>query len=87
MDTLGENVLRDAFKVVKRGGLVVSLPAQLGVQDLGDQLAPQYGVAFVLIAVHPSGEQLAEMAKPADAGRLKTHLDTIFPLRGRFITP
>ncbi len=81
LDTLGENVLRDSFKVVKRGGLVVSLPSQLGVKALGDQLAPQYGVAFVLIRVHPSGEQLAEMAKLADAGQLKTHLDAIFPLK------
>ena len=81
LDTLGENVLRDSFKVVKRGGLIVSLPAHLGVKALGDQLVPQYGVAFVVISVHPSGEQMAEMAKLADAGQLKTHLDAVFPLQ------
>ena len=81
LDTLGENVLRDSFKVVKRGGLVVSLPQQLGVKALGDQLAPKYGVAFEVISVHPSGEQLAEMAKMADAGQLTTHLDAVFPLK------
>lgn len=68
-------------KVVKRDGLVVSLPLQLGVKDLGDQLAPQYGVAFAVTAVHPSGEQMAEMAKLANAGQLKTHLDAVFPLK------
>ena len=81
LDTIGGDVLRDAFKIVKRSGLVISLPQQLGVKDLGEQLAPQYGIAFTVISVHRSGEQIAEMAKLADAGQLKTHLDAVFPLK------
>ncbi len=81
LDTLGGNVLRDSFKVVKRGGLVVSLPLHLGVKDLGDQLAQKSGVAFAVIVVHPSGEQIAELANLANAGQLKTHLDAVFPLK------
>lgn len=81
LDTLGENVLRDSFKVVKHSGLVVSLPHQRGVDALGAQLASQSGVAFAVITVHLSGEQLAEMANLADAGQLKTHLDAVFSLK------
>jgi NADPH:quinone reductase-like Zn-dependent oxidoreductase len=81
LDTVGGDVLRDAFKVVKRGGLVISLPGHKGVRAIGDELAPQYGVTFDLILVYPSGEQMAELAKLADAGQLKTHLDAVFPLQ------
>lgn len=81
LDTVGGDVLKDSFKVVKRGSSIVSLPGQLGVQALGDQLAPQYGVAFAVIRVHPSGEQMAELAKLANAGQLKTHLDVVFSLK------
>jgi NADPH:quinone reductase-like Zn-dependent oxidoreductase len=31
--------------------------------------------------VHPSGEQMAEMAQLFDAGQLKIHLDGVFPLQ------
>jgi NADPH:quinone reductase-like Zn-dependent oxidoreductase len=81
LDTIGEDVLRDSFKGVKRGGSIVSLPAHKGVKALGDQLAPKSGVAFAFIGVHPSGEQMAEMAKLANTGQLKPHLDAVFPLK------
>lgn len=81
LDTVGEDALRDSFKVVKRGGIVVSLPGHKGVRALGEELAPHYGVTFVLLLVHTSGEQLAQMARLADAGQLKTHLDATFLLK------
>jgi NADPH:quinone reductase-like Zn-dependent oxidoreductase len=81
LDNLGEETLRDVFKIVKRGGWIVSLPGHLGVQALGEQLAPDYGVHFAFIAVHPSGEQMAAMARLADNGQLKTHLDAVFTLQ------
>jgi NADPH:quinone reductase len=80
LDTIGEEVLKHAFEVVRRGGVVVSLPAQKGVGALGEQLAPQYGVSFSLPLVHPSGEQMAAMAPLFEAGQLKTHLEAAFPL-------
>jgi NADPH:quinone reductase-like Zn-dependent oxidoreductase len=81
LDILGGDVLKDSFQVVKRGGSIVSLRGHHGVKALGDQLAPQYGVAFAVIVAHPSGEQMAEMAKLANVGQLKTHLDAVFPLK------
>jgi NADPH:quinone reductase-like Zn-dependent oxidoreductase len=81
LDTVGEDVLRHSFQIVKRGGLIVSLPGHKGVRALGEQLAPHYGVTFVLLLVHPSGEQLARLAQLLEAGQLKTHVDAIFPLK------
>ncbi len=81
LDTIGGDILKESFKVVKRGGSIVSLPGHLGVKALGDQLAPKSGVDFANIMVHPSGEQMAEIAKLTDAGQLKTHLDAVFPLK------
>ncbi len=81
LDTIGEDVLEHAFEVVRRGGIVVSLPGQKGVGALGEQLAPRYGVTFSLPLVHPSGEQMAAMASLFEAGQLKTHLEAVFPLR------
>jgi NADPH:quinone reductase len=81
LDTIGEDVLKHAFEVVRRGGIVVSLPGQKGVGALGEQLAPSYGVTFSLPLVHPSGEQMAAMAPLFEAGQLKTHLEAVFPLK------
>lgn len=80
LDTIGEDVLKHAFEVVRRGGVVVSLPAQKGVGELGEQLAPRYGVTFSLPLVHISGEQMAAMASLFEASQLKTHLEAVFPL-------
>jgi NADPH:quinone reductase-like Zn-dependent oxidoreductase len=81
LDNIGEDVLKQSFQVVKRGGWVVSLPGHKGVRALGEHLAPQYHVEFASIGVHPSGEQMAELAKLFDAGHLKVHLDAVFPLK------
>jgi NADPH2:quinone reductase len=81
LDTVGEDVLKDSFRVVKRGGIIVSLPGHKGVQELGDELSPLYGVLFVLLLVHTSGEQMRELARLFDANQLNVHLDAIFPLK------
>ena len=80
LDTMGENVLRQALGgMVKHGGWVVSLLRSH--RELGELLAAQTGVHFAFMLVHPSGEQLAEIACMCDAGQLKVHLDAVFPLQ------
>lgn len=81
LDTISEDVLKHAFEVVRRGGIVVSLPGHKGGGALGEQLAPRYGVTFSLPLVHPSGEQMAAMVPLFEAGQLKTHLEAVFPLQ------
>jgi NADPH:quinone reductase-like Zn-dependent oxidoreductase len=79
LDMMGEDVLRQAIEVVKRGGRVVSLLRAHREQGL--QLAAQAGVYFAFILVHPSGEQLAEIARLCDADQLNVHIDAVFPLQ------
>jgi NADPH:quinone reductase len=80
LDTMGEDVLRQAFGgMVKRDGRVVSLLR--AHRELGEQLAAQAGMHFAFMLVHPSGEQLAEIASLCDAGLLNVHLDAVFPLQ------
>ena len=79
LDMMGEDVLRQALKGVKHGGRVVSLLR--AHRELGEQLAAQADAHFAFILVHPSGEQLAEIASLCDAGQLKVHLDAVFPLQ------
>ena len=81
LDTIGGDELKRAFQVVKAGGQVVTLTAHKGSKELGEQLASHYGVTLLLVMVHPSGEQIAEMAQLFEAGQLKTHLEASFPLK------
>ena len=80
LDMMGEDVLRQSFGgMVKRGGWVVSLLR--AHRELGEQLAAQADAHFAFMLVHPSGEQLDEIARLCDAGQLHVHLDAVFPLR------
>jgi NADPH:quinone reductase-like Zn-dependent oxidoreductase len=79
-DTIGGDTLKDAFEVVKRGGTIVSTPLQKGIVAVGQELGPKYGVNFKFTNVHTSGEQLAEINKVVEAGKLRPYLDTVLPL-------
>ena len=79
LDMMGEDVLRQAFEVVKRGGWVISLLR--AHRELGEQLAAQAGVRCEFILVHPSGERLAEIARLCDADQLNVHIYAVFQLQ------
>ncbi|HLZ56257.1 MAG TPA: NADP-dependent oxidoreductase [Ktedonosporobacter sp.] len=81
LDTVGGDVLRHSFQIIKHSGWVVSLPGHKGVKAIGEQLAPQHSAKFALILVHTSGEQMAEMTALFDAGQLSVQIDTVFPLK------
>lgn len=79
-DTIGGEVLEQSFKVVRRGGTVVSTPLQKGIIEQGQKLAPDYGVNFRFTNVHTSGEQLTEIARVVEADQLKPQLEAVFSL-------
>jgi len=60
---------------LKKGGVLVSL-----VQPPSDEKAKQLGVRAALVASHPNGEQLAEIAQIIDSGTLAPVIDRILPL-------
>ena len=60
---------------MKKGGNLVSL-----VQPPSEEKAKELGVRAALVASHPNGAQLAEIAKIIDSGKLAPVIDRILPL-------
>ena len=56
-------------------GILVSL-----VQPPSEQKAKELGVRAAFLGAHPNGEQLAEIAKIIDSGKLAPVIDRILPL-------
>jgi NADPH:quinone reductase-like Zn-dependent oxidoreductase len=61
--------------VLKKGGVLVSL-----VQPPSEEKAKELGVRAALLGAQPSGEQLAEIAKIIDSGKIAPVIDRILPL-------
>jgi alcohol dehydrogenase len=68
------NVAR-AFKLNPVLGMLFDL-----LNHKSNRLARQYGVRFEYLFMHPSGEQLAQIAGLLDSGKVKAVVDRVFPL-------
>ena len=75
LDTLGDETQERSWSVLKKGGNLISL-----VQPPSEEKAKEFGVRAAFVAGHPSGAQLAEIAKIIDSGELKPVIDRILPL-------
>src|SRR5437899_4912803 len=75
LDTLGDETQERSWSVLKKGGDLVSLchpPSEAEEKELG--------VRAALLGARPSGEQLSEIAKIIDSGKLAPIIDRILPL-------
>ena len=75
LDTIGGETQERSWSVLKKDGVLVSL-----VQPPSEEKAKELGVRAAFVAGHPSGEQLAEIAKIIDSGQLAPVIDRILPL-------
>jgi NADPH:quinone reductase-like Zn-dependent oxidoreductase len=75
LDTIGGETQERSWSVLKKGGVLVSL-----VQPPPEEKAEELGVRATFVAGHPSGAQLAEIAKIIDSGKLTPIIDRILPL-------
>ena len=75
IDTVGGDVQRRSFDVIKPGGMLVS-----SVSQPPDELAKRYGVRTAFFIVHVPSEQLLLIAQLFDAGALRTDIGTVLPL-------
>jgi NADPH:quinone reductase-like Zn-dependent oxidoreductase len=75
LDTMAGDIQERSWKVLKKGGIMVST---LG--DPSRQKALQYGARGAGILVKPNAGQLKEIAGLIDAGRIKAHVETVLPL-------
>ena len=75
LDTVGGETQERSFKVLKKGGILVSL-----VQPPSQESATKYGVRALFYGGHASSSDLAEIAKLIDDGKVKTVVETVLPL-------
>ena len=75
LDMLGGDVLNRSFKVLKQGGMMVSIKGQ----DT-EKLAPEFGVRFDWFLMDPDGAMLGELGRLIDAGAVKPVVGRTFPM-------
>jgi NADPH:quinone reductase-like Zn-dependent oxidoreductase len=75
LDTQGGETQQRSFAVLKKGGILVSI-----VQPPSQEEAAKHGVKATFLGSQPNLEQLTEIARLVDAGKLKTTVETVLPL-------
>jgi NADPH:quinone reductase-like Zn-dependent oxidoreductase len=75
IDLAGGDTLARSFGMIVPGGALVSL-----AETPSPELARQHEVRASYFIVEPDREQLAELARRIDAGRLRVVIDRVFPL-------
>jgi NADPH:quinone reductase-like Zn-dependent oxidoreductase len=74
-DTVGGETLDRSYATLRKGGRLVS------IAKVPDQArAAEAGVAAVFFIVRPSREQLGEIARLIDAGRLRVNVEEVYSL-------
>jgi NADPH:quinone reductase-like Zn-dependent oxidoreductase len=74
-DMLGGETLNRSFKVLKKGGTLVSIKGQ----DT-DDLAAERDVRFEWFFMEPDGSMLAELGNLIDDGNITTVIDSTYPI-------
>jgi NADPH:quinone reductase-like Zn-dependent oxidoreductase len=75
LDPVGKDTLTRSYDVVKKGGIVMSLVARPDPIELEKR-----GIRGAAISVHPDAEDLAEIARLVDAGKIKPIVTKVLPL-------
>jgi NADPH:quinone reductase-like Zn-dependent oxidoreductase len=75
LDLVGDDTADRSVDVVRDGGRVVSI-----LKPLTDPHFRQRGIKALYVFVRPRGDELAELARLADGGKLKVHLHAVLPL-------
>jgi NADPH:quinone reductase-like Zn-dependent oxidoreductase len=75
LDTIGGDTQERSWQVLKPGGILVSV-----VSPPSEATAAARGVRGAFVFIHPSGQQLSEIAQLIDDGRMKPIIHTVLPL-------
>src|SRR5436189_415788 len=74
-DTVGGETQDRAFQTLKRGGVLVSK-----VNPPSEEKAKQFGVKGAMVMVTPKPDQLAEINRLVESGKLKVRVAVVLPL-------
>jgi NADPH:quinone reductase-like Zn-dependent oxidoreductase len=75
LDTIGGDTQEHSWQVLKKGGALVSL-----VQAPSETKAREHGIRGIRLGARPNGQELVEIAKVIDVGKLAPVIDRILPL-------
>src|SRR5438477_4887558 len=75
LDPVGRETLARPYGVVKKGGIVMSLVARPDPAECAKR-----GIRGAAISVHPDAEDLAEIARLIDTGKIKPVVTEVLPL-------
>ena len=76
-DTVGGDTQDRAFQTLKRGGILVST-----VNPPSPEKAKECGVTVAMVIMMPKPDQLAEINRLLESGRLKMRVAKVLPLEG-----
>ncbi len=74
-DTVGGDTSAQAFQTLKKGGFLVAAP-----EPPSEEKARELGVEAAWVFCKPNAQQLAEINRLIDEGKLKIHIETVLPL-------
>lgn len=74
-DTIGGDTQKRSWKVLKKGGILVSIVGPPSAEE-----AAAHGVHQASVFVQPSATQLTELAKLVESGKLRPIVETVLPL-------
>src|SRR5215472_7609821 len=74
-DTVGGDTQERAFQVLKPGGVLVST-----VSPPSAEKAKEFGVTVAMVAVKPNADQLTEINRLLERGKLNVRIATVLPL-------
>ncbi|MGQ0591382.1 MAG: NADP-dependent oxidoreductase [Gammaproteobacteria bacterium] len=74
-DTIGGDTQKRSWKVLKKGGILVSIVGPPSAEE-----AAAHGVRHASVFVQPSATQLTELANLVDSGKLRPIVETVLPL-------
>jgi NADPH:quinone reductase-like Zn-dependent oxidoreductase len=75
LDPVGRDTLARSYAVVKKGGIITTIVARPDQTQLD-----KYGIRGASISSHPDGNELAEITKLIEAGKIKPAVSQVFPL-------
>jgi NADPH:quinone reductase-like Zn-dependent oxidoreductase len=75
LDPVGRDTLARSYAVVKKGGIITTLVARPDPAQL-----EKYGIRGTSISVKPDGNELAEITKLIEAGKIKSIVSQVLPL-------
>ena len=74
-DTVGGDTQERAFQTLKKGGFLVT-----SAQTPSEEKAKEFGVEAAFVFCKPNAQQIAEINRLIEEGKLKIYIETVLPL-------